>query len=129
MTTLPCFVGDADPLLVRAPGTDLHLHGTVWLLTQGETRKTKRARLFTEFLARRLAACKPLLATSSRSDVRLSLDPGRLFLSRAQAERALDIVFPNVGDGRCPDFARIEIFHQIRREIVFTHDLQGSDVG
>jgi DNA-binding transcriptional LysR family regulator len=27
MTTLPCFVGDADPLLVRVPGTDLHMYG------------------------------------------------------------------------------------------------------
>jgi DNA-binding transcriptional LysR family regulator len=44
MTTLPCFVGDSDPLLVRVPGTDLSPHGTLWLLTQGETRKTKRAR-------------------------------------------------------------------------------------
>jgi len=40
MTTLPCFVGDADPLLVRVPGTGLHRHGTLWLLSQGETRKT-----------------------------------------------------------------------------------------
>jgi len=39
MTTLPCFIGDADPLLVRAPGADLHMYGTVWLLTQGETRR------------------------------------------------------------------------------------------
>src|SRR3954454_15635793 len=62
MTTLPCFVGDADPLLVRVPGTDLHMYGTVWLLTQGETRKTKRVRLFTEFVSRRLAAYAPLLA-------------------------------------------------------------------
>ena len=61
MTTLPCFVGDADPLLVRVPGTDLHMHGTLWLLTQGETRKTKRVRLFTEFVSRRLAAYAPLL--------------------------------------------------------------------
>src|ERR1700685_4380957 len=29
MTTLPCFVGDADPLLVRAPGTELQIAGTV----------------------------------------------------------------------------------------------------
>ena len=29
MMTLPCFVGDADPLLVRVPGTDLHMHGTL----------------------------------------------------------------------------------------------------
>ena len=62
MTILPCFVGEADPLLVRAPGAGLHMHGTLWLLTQGETRKTKRVRLFTEFLSQRLAAHAPLLA-------------------------------------------------------------------
>jgi DNA-binding transcriptional LysR family regulator len=62
ITRLPCFVGDADPLLVRAPGTDLHMQATLWLLTQGETRKTKRVRLFTEFLTRRLAGYAPLLA-------------------------------------------------------------------
>ena len=67
MTTLPCFVGDADPLLVRVPGTDLHMYGTLWLLTQGETRKTKRVRLFTEFISRRLAAYAPLLAGLSVS--------------------------------------------------------------
>lgn len=62
MTTLPCFVGDADPLLVRVPGTELRMYGTLWLLTQGEARKTKRVRLFTEFVSRRLAAYAPLLA-------------------------------------------------------------------
>ncbi|HVE23547.1 MAG TPA: LysR family transcriptional regulator [Acidocella sp.] len=67
MTKLPCFVGDAAPLLVRVPGTDLHMHGTLWLLTQGETRKTKRVRLFTEFISRRLAAYAPLLAGLSIS--------------------------------------------------------------
>jgi DNA-binding transcriptional LysR family regulator len=65
ITTLPCFVGDADPLLVRVPGTDLHMYGSLWLLTQGETRKTKRVRLFTEFVSRRLAAYGPLLAGMS----------------------------------------------------------------
>jgi DNA-binding transcriptional LysR family regulator len=62
ITTLPCFVGDADPLLARVPGTDLHMYGTLWLLTQGETRKTKRVRMFTDFVSRRLAAYAPLLA-------------------------------------------------------------------
>jgi DNA-binding transcriptional LysR family regulator len=62
MTTLPCFIGDADPLLVRVPGTPLHKHGTLWLLTHGETRKTKRVRLFTEFASRKLASYAPLLA-------------------------------------------------------------------
>lgn len=67
MTTLPCFIGDADPLLVRVPGTGLHLYGTVWLLTQGETRKTKRVRLFTDFVGRRLASYASLLAGLSVS--------------------------------------------------------------
>jgi len=67
MTTLPCFVGDSDPLLARVPGTDLHMYGTLWLLTQGETRKTKRVRLFIEFVSRRLAAYAPLLAGLSQS--------------------------------------------------------------
>jgi DNA-binding transcriptional LysR family regulator len=67
MTTLPCFVGDADPLLVRVPGTGLRMHGTLWLLTQGETSKTTRVRLFTEFISRRLAAYVPLLAGLSAS--------------------------------------------------------------
>src|SRR3546814_13749326 len=38
MTTLPCFVGEADPLLARVPGADLTQTGTQWLLTQGQTR-------------------------------------------------------------------------------------------
>jgi DNA-binding transcriptional LysR family regulator len=56
MTRLPCFVGDADPLLARVPGNELRTDATLWILTQGEARKTKRVRLFTEFVSRRLAA-------------------------------------------------------------------------
>ncbi len=67
MTPLPCFVGDADPLLARVPGTGVHTHGTLWLLTLGETRKTKRVRLFSEFVIRRLAGYAPLLAGLSAS--------------------------------------------------------------
>ena len=67
MTTLPCFVGDADPLLVRVPGTELHMHGTLWILTQGETRNMERVRLFTDFMSRRLAGYAPLLAGLSPS--------------------------------------------------------------
>ena len=67
ITTLSCFIGDADPLLVRVPGTGLHMYGTLWLLTQGETRKTTRVRLFTEFVSRRFAAYAPLLAGLSQS--------------------------------------------------------------
>ena len=68
ITNLPCFVGDTDPNLARVPGTELHMHGTLWLLTQGATRKTKRVRLFTEFMSRRLTAYTPLLAGLSGSN-------------------------------------------------------------
>ena len=67
ITALPCFMADADPLLVRVPGASLHKYGAVWLLTHGETRKTKRVQLFTAFLSRRLAAYAPRLAGLSIS--------------------------------------------------------------
>ena len=66
MTALPCFVGDAEPLLTRVPASKLHMHGTLWLLTQGETRETKRVRLFIDHLSRRLAIYTPLLTGASR---------------------------------------------------------------
>lgn len=62
LTAIPCFVGDTDSILERVPDTDRYLYGAIWLLTQGETRKTKRVRLFTEFLSRRLATYSTLLA-------------------------------------------------------------------
>ena len=68
MTRLLCFVGDADRLLVRVPGIDLKGHATLWLLTHGETRKTERVRLFTEFISRRLAVYAPLFAGLSMRD-------------------------------------------------------------
>jgi DNA-binding transcriptional LysR family regulator len=61
MAPLPCFIGDADPLLTRVPGSRLRKHGTLWLLTHRDARKTKRVRLFSEFIARRLAAHEALL--------------------------------------------------------------------
>jgi DNA-binding transcriptional LysR family regulator len=67
ITALPCFMADADPLLVRVPGAPLHKYGAVWLLTHGETRKTKRVQLFTAFLSRRLAAYATRLAGLSIS--------------------------------------------------------------
>ena len=62
MTTLPCFVGDADELLVRAPGTRTQLYGTLWLLTQSHTRGTKRVQLFSEFISRSFAVHARLFA-------------------------------------------------------------------
>jgi len=42
---LPCFLGDADPALVRVSGSRARHIGDVWLLTHGDTRRTKRVRL------------------------------------------------------------------------------------
>jgi hypothetical protein len=39
----------------------------LWLLTQGEARKTKRVRLFNDFVSQRLAMYAPLLAGRSVS--------------------------------------------------------------
>lgn len=64
MTRLPCFVGDADPMLTRAPGIAPRLNGALWILTQGETRNTKRVRLFIDFVSQRLAGRAPLLMGS-----------------------------------------------------------------
>ncbi|GLK47174.1 transcriptional regulator [Brevundimonas intermedia] len=68
MTRLPCFVGDADPMLTRAPGVAPRLNGALWILTQGETRNTKRVRLFIDFVSQRLAGRAPLLMGSSAPD-------------------------------------------------------------
>jgi DNA-binding transcriptional LysR family regulator len=65
MAKLACFIGDADPLLVRVPGTGLYPIGPIWILTHGELRNTKRMRLFIEFISGRLAAYAPLLAGNS----------------------------------------------------------------
>ena len=64
-TALPCFVGDADPTLARVPGTGVHRHGSIYLLTQGEARGSRRVRLFVEFIAGRLAGHSELLAGSA----------------------------------------------------------------
>jgi hypothetical protein len=35
---LPCFDGEADPMLARVTDTDAGMMETLWLLTHGETR-------------------------------------------------------------------------------------------
>ena len=62
VTILPCFIGDTDPLLVRFPGSVTEYYGTIWLLTLDETRKTRRIRVFAEFIKSRLGAHGDVLA-------------------------------------------------------------------
>ncbi|WP_199743166.1 LysR family transcriptional regulator [Sphingomonas ginsenosidivorax] len=47
---LPCFLGDADPILARVQGCPIERDGEVWLLTHSETRSTRRVRLLRDFL-------------------------------------------------------------------------------
>lgn len=62
LAVLPCFIGDAEPMLVRVPGGNTHLKGMLWLLNHGETRKVKRVRLFAKYIKERLENYAPLLA-------------------------------------------------------------------
>ena len=48
ITALPCFVGDIDPTLARVPGAPVLHKGDVWLLTHGDTRRTRRVRLLSD---------------------------------------------------------------------------------
>lgn len=61
VTILPCFVGDRDASLVRVPDVGISYYGKLWLLTHKETRKTKRVRLFCDFLKKRIKRYAGLL--------------------------------------------------------------------
>src|SRR6202453_1054172 len=74
ITTLPCFIGDADPLLVRVPGADLHIYGTLWLLTQGETRKETRGALH---IARLTRSRSPAVKQPPKFDLVINLKTAR----------------------------------------------------
>ena len=66
------------------------------MLTQGEARKTKRVRLFTEFISRRLATYAPLL---SRAINIARLTPGGSPATPA-AKKCLHVDPPNVRHGQ-----------------------------
>jgi molybdate transport repressor ModE-like protein len=55
-TILTCFIGDLDPHLVRVPASLTEYYGTIWLLTLDDTRKTKRVRVFSDFIKSRITA-------------------------------------------------------------------------
>ena len=65
VTILPCFVGDNDNSLTRVPEIGINHYGKLWLLTHGETRKTKRVRLFCDFLKKRIKRYADLLDGTS----------------------------------------------------------------
>jgi len=62
ITQLPCFLGDADPLLVRVPEAPVWRAGDIWLLTHGDTRRTKRVRLLCDHLRAAIQGLAPRMA-------------------------------------------------------------------
>jgi DNA-binding transcriptional LysR family regulator len=58
LTYLPCFMGDKEPGLVRAPYQKPVLDRSIWLLLHRDLRETARVRLFVDFLAARFTARK-----------------------------------------------------------------------
>jgi DNA-binding transcriptional LysR family regulator len=59
---LPCFIGDADPALVRLvePEEDAAREG-IWLLTHADLRASARIRAFLDFAGAELTALRPLI--------------------------------------------------------------------
>jgi len=61
ITYLPCFIGDSDPRLARAPGTQPADDRSLWLLLHGDLRKTARVRAFVDFMAEAIRGQLPLI--------------------------------------------------------------------
>lgn len=61
IASLPCFLGDSDPDLVRLPpGTSVPLYD-LWILRHSDTRSTARLRAFSEFISSAIVKYRPLL--------------------------------------------------------------------
>lgn len=50
IASLPCFLGDVDPLLIRVPNSPTVHLGQVWLLTHADTRRTRWVRLLCDLV-------------------------------------------------------------------------------
>lgn len=67
LVMLPCFIGDADPFLVRASSRRPHKARDIWLLTHSDLRRTARIKAFMTFAEKVLRDAKPLLTGSAHS--------------------------------------------------------------
>jgi len=61
LTMLPCFLGDTEPGLVRAPGSVPIPDRSLWLLLHDDLRKAARIRAFVDFIAAAIGRARPLL--------------------------------------------------------------------
>ncbi|MBL1404340.1 MAG: LysR family transcriptional regulator [Rhizobiales bacterium] len=58
---LPCFMGDREPSLERYQSPKKQHNLGLWLVYHGDLRRTKRVRLFREFIQREIQGLVPLL--------------------------------------------------------------------
>jgi DNA-binding transcriptional LysR family regulator len=69
VSLLPCFLGDADAALIRVPGAPVTHIGDVWLLTHGDTRRTKRVRLLCDKVRKAVQGFAARLEGQAADDV------------------------------------------------------------
>jgi DNA-binding transcriptional LysR family regulator len=50
LATLPCFVGDAIPGVIRIPGCESYSNYDVWMLSHPDLRDAARHRIFRAFI-------------------------------------------------------------------------------
>jgi len=60
-TILPCFMGDADPALIRVPPGNIVSQRDLWLLVHRDLRYTARIRAFLDHLAANIKPLSPLI--------------------------------------------------------------------
>ncbi len=61
LAMLPCFLGDAEPDLVRTPGAVPTPDRSIWLLSRADLRRTARVRAFIDFIAAAILDHRALL--------------------------------------------------------------------
>lgn len=68
MTVLPCFIGDASPLLRKMPDAHVSETAAVWLLMHPDSRKSARMQTSFSFLRQRLLQYAPIFEGKALSD-------------------------------------------------------------
>lgn len=76
ITILPCFMGDADPRLMRVPGAGAFPDRSIWLLLHSDLRRTARVRAFVDFAAEAILRDRALFMGES-APISVDLAPTR----------------------------------------------------
>jgi DNA-binding transcriptional LysR family regulator len=61
ISMLPCFLGDRDPDLRRAPPGDCEIRHPIWVLTHEDLRSAARIKVFTDYISNAIRSHRELL--------------------------------------------------------------------